>query len=128
MINHPETAEQIEVASFLRAQYPNVLFTGAFTEGHLNRGWRPRRGRISPGMRRKLMGYRAGTPDLFIFHRNWSLNPGIAIEMKPKKGGRVEVEQKDFLEALTKQGWIAVVCHGADEAKAVITKYMEEKR
>ncbi len=63
------------------------------------------------------MGASAGVPDYLI------LLPSITlwIEMKKQKGGRVSAEQAAWCDALNKQpGQLAVVCHGFEQAKAVV--------
>jgi hypothetical protein len=45
--------------------------------------------------------------------------------MKRRKGGKVEPEQEDWIAFLTEQGYLAVVCRGFEEARAVIERYLE---
>lgn len=45
--------------------------------------------------------------------------------LKRLKGGRVSEEQKGWLSALTRQGYLAVVCKGWVEAKGVIEGYLK---
>lgn len=72
----------------------------------------------------KAEGMKSGVPDLCLpvarsdFH-------GLYIEMKRKKGGGVtSKEQSWWKDALTTQGYRAVICKGADEAIAEIKSYM----
>lgn len=67
----------------------------------------------------RMQGVRAGVPDILLpvakggFHGLW-------IEMKRSDGGRVSPEQKEWLEALTEEGYMAVVCRGWLAAANVI--------
>ena len=69
------------------------------------------------------MGTRRGYPDLVIEVARQGYH-GLRIELKKKKGGRVEPEQREWIERLTKQGYKAVIARGFDEAKQIITDYM----
>jgi len=50
---------------------------------------------------------------------------GLYIELKRKSGGRVEKNQEWWLDRLNRQGYMAVVAWGADEAIEVILGYLE---
>ena len=73
-------------------------------------------------------GIKAGAPDLIIFDRPPSKReakeacPGVAIELKRIKGGRVSDEQRQWLDNLSARGWITAVCKGFEEA----VKLLEE--
>lgn len=122
-----ESQAQELVVTFLHRFYSEALFTGGLAGENLHKGYIPRRGRVSPGARRKMMGYKAGTPDLLIFEpRKGSV--GLAIEMKAPKAGVVSPEQRAFLEALRARNWSTAVCHGSAEAKTVIIAYFSEDK
>lgn len=70
----------------------------------------------------KSQGVRAGVSDLFLSVPRGGFC-GLWVEMK-RKGGRVRPEQREFLRNMQALGYEGVVCHGADEARAVITAYM----
>ena len=80
----------------------------------------------SEAVRFKRMGVRPGVSDLFRpapvgkYHGLW-------VEMKRKKGGRLEPEQKDWIERMNRKGYLAVVAHGAEEACDVIFNYLTGK-
>ena len=71
----------------------------------------------------KKEGLRAGVPDLMLpvamkgYH-------GLFIEMKRLKGSVTSKEQKDWHEYLNAQGYLCVVCKGADIANQVLDDYM----
>lgn len=73
--------------------------------------------------RMKDEGVRAGVPDLFLAWDNAEF-AGLFIEMKKAKGGRVSAAQKEFMDLLFSAGYLTVVCHGWEEAKAAIEEYL----
>jgi hypothetical protein len=64
----------------------------------------------------------AGVPDLFI--PEWHL----WVEMKRIKGGVVSAEQQGMIEYLQSVGYRAIVCKGAENAKAQILEILNEER
>jgi hypothetical protein len=46
--------------------------------------------------------------------------PGLALEMKRRKGGKTSLEQLAILEKLRDRGWVAEIAFGADDAIAWI--------
>lgn len=72
----------------------------------------------------KKQGVKPGVPDLFLPVARGTAH-GLYIEMKRQKGGRVSEDQKAWMEALTQQGYVCVVAHGAEEACDVIWHYLE---
>jgi hypothetical protein len=69
----------------------------------------------------KRRGVKAGVPDNFIFNKPPKKEAqGLVIELKRKKGGRVDPEQDAWLQRLKKHGWHVAVCHGIDEAIQVL--------
>ena len=69
-------------------------------------------------MQLRAEGVKPGVPDVLIF----SVPPrcpevrGVAVELKRQRLGRVAPAQAQWLEGLARQGWIARVCAGAQEA------------
>lgn len=76
----------------------------------------------------RFEGVTRGVPDLMVaipagpFH-------GLFIEMKRanKRLSRISPEQREWLERLNGQGYCAVVCYGAAEAKRQIINYLKLK-
>lgn len=72
----------------------------------------------------KRQGVKPGVPDLClpvargIYH-------GLFIEMKATKGRLME-NQKTWLRKLNKEGYLAVVAWGFDEAVSIIEEYLNE--
>lgn len=77
----------------------------------------------------KGMGVKAGVPDLFLplprlsddIMRTYC---GLFIEMKAEDG-KLSAAQRQWLQRLSRKGYACAVCRGADEAKEVITEYIE---
>ena len=70
----------------------------------------------------KSIGLRKGVPDLLlpvargVYHGLW-------IEMKAKNG-KTTKEQEGWMEALRKQGYVATVCYGAENAIECLKWYL----
>lgn len=73
----------------------------------------------------KRLGVKAGVPDLVIPVARGGYH-GLFIEMKVKPNKPTE-NQKQWIELLNNNGYLAVVCYGFEEAKKVIDEYMEGK-
>ena len=72
----------------------------------------------------KRQGVRAGVPDLCFPVARWGYH-GMYIEMKYGRNGTTQA-QAEWLKLLTENGYIARVCYGFDEARALIDWYFEE--
>lgn len=72
----------------------------------------------------QAQGVKAGVPDLCIPVPRGTF-AGLFIEMKTT-GGRVSKAQQQWLTLLNHNGYLAVVCYGFDEARAVLDRYMRE--
>lgn len=76
--------------------------------------------------RLQAQGVKSGIPDLCLpvprgrFH-------GLYIELKRRRGGRIEPEQTAWLEELMKQGYSVAICRGWEAAAEIILKYLEGK-
>lgn len=74
-------------------------------------------------IRNRQLGVKKGVPDLFLpvpmhgYH-------GLFIEMKTKTG-KTSPEQARWIEALNQFGYLAIVCHGWEEARNVLINYMQ---
>jgi hypothetical protein len=71
----------------------------------------------------KLMGVKAGFPDIIIFRptvRFSGNDPyvvyGTALELKRKKGGVVTDEQSFWLDEFERNNWYPIVARGAEDA------------
>jgi hypothetical protein len=118
-----EYQEQCIVADYLRKRWPSVLFTATLGGVRVS---------IGAAVKLKKQGYLKGVPDLLIVaNRPYTSDGvccwfyGLAIEMKVKKGGIVSADQKRVMAQFEREGWKAIVCHGADEAIAAIEEYLK---
>jgi hypothetical protein len=71
----------------------------------------------------KSEGVRAGVPDL-VLALPVGKHPGLFIELKPPKAGRVSDSQRKWIERLREVGYRVEVCHGWDAARNVIEDYL----
>ena len=85
-----------------------------------NEGQRSR----ATGGRMKCEGLKSGVPDICLpvprdgFH-------GLYIELKRTKGGRITVEQAEWLENLAAEGYYACICKGWEKASELIVQYLK---
>ena len=79
----------------------------------------------SEAVRFRLLGVRAGVSDLFLPVARHDYH-GLWIEMKRQKGGKLSKEQKEWLDEMTEQGFLAVRCDGAKEAIEVLEGYVKQ--
>lgn len=68
-------------------------------------------------------GVKAGVPDIFLAVPRKEFS-GLFIEMKKRKGGVVSEKQANMIDLLNRNGYKAIVCHGAEEAVKQIVGYL----
>ena len=103
-----ENQESCAFAAWMRSR--DLLFCHVPNQGWGRNKWQ--------GAMLKRMGMSAGVPDFLIFELAPN-NPdarGVAVELKRTVGGRTSAVQKQWIENLRNNGWIAEVCFGADAA------------
>lgn len=127
-----EESLQLQVCSYLRLQYPDVIFRSDFASGlHLTE---------SQAAKHKRMQSGRAFPDLFIFESRHGYH-GLGIELKkdgttvivkigPRKG-KISAdqhiqEQYSLLQKLQRKGYYADFAIGYDNAIAIIDWYMEK--
>lgn len=114
-----EHQEQKAVVQWFDLQYPE--FSGRLFAVP-NAGAGAQKGQSG---KMKAEGTRSGVPDLFLpVARHGFI--GLFIEMKRRTGGSLSAEQSGWLEFLGKQGYMAVVCKGADAAIETIRNYLSD--
>lgn len=89
----------------------------------------PNEGRrnTATGARMRAEGLKRGVPDICLpIPRDGFC--GLYIELKRTKGGKTTSTQKEWLEELAKAGHYTALCKGADEAIAVLQKYLRLER
>ena len=76
------------------------------------------------GGKMKAAGYKPGLSDILVFTPPPARLEckGVAIELKRARTGRASANQRQWLNDLDGCGWVAAVCHGADEAIHLITQ------
>jgi len=77
----------------------------------------------STAIRMKRMGCSPGFPDIIIFTPPPAYGNkyvGVAIELKRVKDSETSREQIEWLEHLTKNGWLALVAKGAGKALEIL--------
>ena len=73
----------------------------------------------------KREGVKAGIPDIFLLvPRNG--HHGLIIELKAKGRGPTRA-QEGWLERFGRRGYLALVCHGFEDAKGTILDYLNKK-
>lgn len=71
----------------------------------------------------KAEGLRSGVPDVFYSYPSGGYH-GLYIEMKRVEGGRVEENQKKWIERLRRSGYAVVVCKGSGQAIEAVERYL----
>lgn len=74
----------------------------------------------------KLTGVLAGVADTFLPLRSGEFS-GLYIELK-KAGGSIKAEQKNFLNAVAAEGYLAVVVNDLETFQAVFTAYLNDRK
>ena len=88
----------------------------------------PNGGQRHKAIARKMKGegVKKGVPDIMIAlpRGDWS---GLFIEFKAARphSASVSKEQKEWIAALNRVGYLAVVCRGVDEAKKAVEAYLQ---
>ena len=81
---------------------------------------------VAEAVHLKRLGVKPGVPDLFLpYPANG--HHGLFIEMKSEKG-RPSALQKEWVEWLNLNGYMAVVCYGAGEAINALEVYLDSGR
>ena len=104
---------QKDVASWLKYQYPNLLWTAS--AGGM-------RTSVGTGKKMKLMGYRKGCPDIMIFQANDKFY-GLFIELKIK-GNSQSPEQEQWQVQAEKNGYKYALVYSFNEAVETIKNYL----
>lgn len=88
----------------------------------------PNEGKRSHAAARRLKqeGMKRGVPDNCLPVPRGKYH-GLYIELKRVKGGKPTSEQKQWVEDLTGQGYLALICKGWEEAAKVIERYLREE-
>lgn len=115
MSEHTEQAALFSWADLQMGRWPELRMMYAVPNG----GHRHK----ATAAKLKAEGVRAGVPDICLPVARHGYH-GLYIEMKYGRNTPTE-EQTAWLDALSEQGYLAVVCWGYDEAKRAIEEYLE---
>jgi hypothetical protein len=77
----------------------------------------------SVAVKLSLEGVKSGVPDLFLPVAKDSFH-GLFIEMKNEKG-KASKNQREWIERLNNQGYLALVCAGWQDAAGKISEYLK---
>ena len=77
------------------------------------------------GYHLKQQGVRPGVPDICLPVAKGKYH-GLYIELKAERG-KIQDSQKKWIDLLSKQGYMAAVCYGLDDAVNLITYYLNLK-
>lgn len=119
----PPTESEEQRALFHWAEYQRGNYPELSLLYHIPNGGKRS---IREAVRFREEGVKAGVPDLCLpvarngFH-------GLYIELKRTKGGRTTDCQKQWLNALSSQGYCTAVCSGWAEASQLIIRYLSGK-
>ena len=112
-----EQAAVIEWAGWMAGRYPCLKWIYHCPNGgHRHKG---------EAARLKAQGVKAGVSDLFLPYPCGGY-AGLYVEMKHGRNGTTAA-QEEFLAYAASVGYKTAVCYSADEAMAVITRYLEGK-
>ena len=79
---------------------------------------------MSEAVRFKREGVKRGFPDILLPVARGGYH-SLAIELKRIRGSSTSPEQKQWINALSEQGWKTAICKGWVEARDLIIKYLE---
>jgi 16S rRNA C1402 N4-methylase RsmH len=114
MTEHEHQAELIRWCKLSASQYPDLLKIFAVPNGGLRNA--------IVAKKLKAEGVAAGIPDLILPVAKKGYY-GLFIELKTEKG-KLSLAQKNRIEQLTADGYLAVICYGWVEARVVLKNYL----
>ncbi len=120
-IEHEEQKKLFIWAKYVSVKYPALGLMFAIPNESYGSG----RQAIIRGAYFKAEGRKRGVPDIFLpVPKNGFC--GLFIEMKKPKQLKPTItkEQRQWIDALSKQGYRAVVCYGFEEARRAICEYL----
>ena len=118
---HAEAVALMRLVHLHEAQHPVLRWFAAIPNGgHRNK---------VAAAKLKAEGVRKGVPDYLcpVAMPDWRVLKsyvGLAIELKRRKGSRVEPEQHEWMAHLSEQGWRCHVASGHEAAWAAICEYI----
>lgn len=125
MLNNEELEQKtiFEWANLNTGKYPMLKYLNASLNGV--------RTTIKTAIRAKKTGMKKGYPDIFLPYPNKGYH-GLFIELKRNKNTNLKIskgyltpEQKEWLDYLNNNNYLAVVCYGSMEAIKQIQDYLK---
>lgn len=117
------TEEEEQTALFSWAKLAEARFPVLRLMHHIPNGGKRSK---SEAARFRAAGVKAGVSDVFLPCARGGYH-GLYIEMKALDG-RPSAEQKKFAEGVRSEGYLAVLCYGAEQAEKTIVDYLTGKR
>ena len=118
----PVASESVEQQCLFRwAQYESGKYPELDLMFHIPNGGKRN---ITTAVRLKAEGVKSGVPDINLPVARGEFH-GLFIELKKQRGNKTTENQDAWLEALNKQGYMAIVCKGWEEASKAILNYLE---
>lgn len=112
---HEHQVAVFEWAGWMKHKHPELGLLFAIPNGGMRH--------VVVAMKLKAEGVKSGIPDICLpVARNGYHS--LYIEMKRKKGGQARQGQREWLNALNKEGFMAVICKGSEAAIEVIENYL----
>jgi hypothetical protein len=115
-LEHNSQAALFKLIGFLLPEYPELDLLFAIPNGGARN--------IIVASRLKAEGVKPGVPDLMLPVARQGYH-GLFIEMKIAPN-RPTKHQKEWLQNLTDQGYLATVCFSTEEAINLIKKYLQK--
>jgi hypothetical protein len=123
MTGHDEQAAIFERARWYAGQHPELDLLFAVPNGAKLPFTGKGKHRWSPEAQRlKKEGLRRGVPDMCLPVARLGYH-GLFIELK-YGDNKPSCDQAEYLDRLTEQGYLAVVCWGSNEAWNIICEYL----
>lgn len=113
---HDEQVALFQWAAHMSVRHPELRLMYAIPNGGL-------RNPVVAG-KLKAEGVKAGVPDIFIPVARGGYH-GLYIELKRTKGGRLSIEQAQWITDLLGQGYAVYKAEGWVKAKEIIEQYLK---
>jgi len=110
--NYIEFEIQRECVSWLRENYPGLLFT------HIPLNSLS----VAHGAKLKALGLTKGMPDLFVFHPSPRFH-GLAVEFK-RPGGAVQPAQTEILDKMRELGYFTAIVDSFSGFTSLLAAYL----
>lgn len=112
--NPTEHVEQTKLVARVRSFYPDVIIAAVPNGGSRD---------VREAVKLKAEGVLAGFPDLIVAEPRGRFH-GLYVEMKRRKAGRLEPDQREMLARLRARGYKTIVGRGVDDAWVQVEEYL----